>query len=426
MVLLRRLDYGFNGYQVPPMPRATRSARRRRCFKKGSEDNQICPFDLLAIVAGNLLLERDGNPNSGDISTNKDQCAVAGDDVKKEWEDEGKLWKIEANDCENPARNFFVSELVSQVHAQISSPKENDKKLGLASPIRNSDCMERVNVEKLVNSRRKDDMGTPNGNVKVAFSSYMECGDCKLKGQTMRLIKDEPHRPAKVLNNSESFMCSYDPVFCNKKPAPVSLHSSAKGPLHGNNIIPNTSCPVIQDNVNVVSRDDDDNSSGCTHTSTKKKFLRSAPRIGDRRIRKILASKYWKVAPKLKDAILSKIDGDWRSAYCNRKNSYKYQRSEKLYPLKKRKHFGGYNSLSYSDGGISSESFLDSPQQGNSGDASGPFQKMHRATGPSVVGQKAPFQPRDSHVKLRIKSFRVPELFIEIPESGTIGSLKVY
>lgn len=28
-------------------------------------------------------------------------------------------------------------------------------------------------------------------------------------------------------------------------------------------------------------------------------------------------------------------------------------------------------------------------------------------------------------VKLRIKSFRVPELFIEIPETATVGSLKV-
>lgn len=27
MVLQKRLDYGFNGYQVPPMPRSARSAR---------------------------------------------------------------------------------------------------------------------------------------------------------------------------------------------------------------------------------------------------------------------------------------------------------------------------------------------------------------------------------------------------------------
>lgn len=29
-------------------------------------------------------------------------------------------------------------------------------------------------------------------------------------------------------------------------------------------------------------------------------------------------------------------------------------------------------------------------------------------------------------VKLRIKSFKVPELFIEIPETSTVGSLKVH
>lgn len=30
-----------------------------------------------------------------------------------------------------------------------------------------------------------------------------------------------------------------------------------------------------------------------------------------------------------------------------------------------------------------------------------------------------------SLVRLRIKSFRVPELFVEIPETATVGSLKV-
>jgi hypothetical protein len=39
-----------------------------------------------------------------------------------------------------------------------------------------------------------------------------------------------------------------------------------------------------------------------------------------------------------------------------------------------------------------------------------------------------PFQKscasNDCHVKLRIKSFKVPELLVEIPESATVGSLK--
>ncbi|KAL5718733.1 hypothetical protein ACHQM5_011635 [Ranunculus cassubicifolius] len=42
----------------------------------------------------------------------------------------------------------------------------------------------------------------------------------------------------------------------------------------------------------------------------------------------------------------------------------------------------------------------------------------------SVAAQESPFRSSDSRVKLCIKSFRVPELFIEIPETATVGSLK--
>ncbi|PRQ34126.1 hypothetical protein RchiOBHm_Chr5g0065391 [Rosa chinensis] len=58
MVLQKRLDYGFNGFQVPVTPRAPRSARRRSTISKRDEDNSMGAFDLLATVAGKLLLER--------------------------------------------------------------------------------------------------------------------------------------------------------------------------------------------------------------------------------------------------------------------------------------------------------------------------------------------------------------------------------
>ncbi|KAF2311856.1 hypothetical protein GH714_027020 [Hevea brasiliensis] len=147
------------------------------------------------------------------------------------------------------------------------------------------------------------------------------------------------------------------------------------------------------------------------HLSVQTVVPRPAPRIGDRRIRKILASKYWKVAPRLKDVTLSNTDGaDSKSLYLKRKYYYKYQRSERLYPFKKRKHFA-YASQSNSEGGISNEFICNSPQ------------KVIGASS-SVAGQHNSFRPRDSHVKLRIKSFKVPELFIEIPESATVGLLK--
>ncbi|WOL20039.1 bZIP transcription factor TGA10 isoform X1 [Canna indica] len=42
----------------------------------------------------------------------------------------------------------------------------------------------------------------------------------------------------------------------------------------------------------------------------------------------------------------------------------------------------------------------------------------------SITGQKCYGLP-DNHVKLSIKSFKMPELVIDIPESATVGSLKI-
>ncbi|KAJ6408931.1 hypothetical protein OIU84_008600 [Salix udensis] len=221
-------------------------------------------------------------------------------------------------------------------------------------------------------------------------------------------------------------MCNLeDPVVLDAKPpALVSSDSRAKVPVCGNHIS-NSSYPTNQDDLHVVCRDDDENSSGCTHPITTKKFFRPAPRIGDRRIRKFLASKCWKVAPRLKDATVSNSDGNFKPVFRKRQNCYRHQRSERIYPFKKRKHFA-YSSPSNSDGGMSCEFVSDLSLKGSNGDASVSRSRMHGATGASssFAGQRTSFLPRDSHVKLRIKSFSVPEFLIEIPESSTVGSLK--
>ncbi|KDP42252.1 hypothetical protein JCGZ_02982 [Jatropha curcas] len=432
MVLQKRLDYGFNGYQVPPTPRATRSARRRGSFKKKAGERQMCAFDLLAIVAGDLLLEKESTPSSSNTSADKNQFMVVNNTVKSEQEDNEKNMKVEARNQGSPASSFFISELVSRGNEQKQYSKEslhadNDLNLGLASVVATSDCEERFNAEKMVNGKSKNAVGTFPSTIEVGSSSFRGFDDCKREGETKKLVKDEPNKSGKVLNGPAANLCSFeDPVVCDgKSTAIVSSDSSTKVPLYGNQI---SHCfyPMNGDDVNVDSRDDDENSSGCTHPNTAKKFFRTAPRIGDRRIRKILASKYWKVAPRLKDGMLSNTDGgDSKPLYHKRKNYYKYQRSERLYPFKKRKHFG-YGSQSNSEEGISSEFVSNSPQKGSARDAVGSYLKMHGATGASssVGGQQNSYQPRDSHVKLRIKSFKVPELFIEIPETATVGLLK--
>ncbi|WCJ20509.1 Telomere repeat-binding protein 1 [Euphorbia peplus] len=429
MVLQKRLDYGFNGYQVPPTPRATRSARKRSNFKKTAEQNEMCAFDLLAIVAGNLLQEKDSPPRYSNTPGEKDDCLIVNDAIKYEGQDEEKNIKVEARDQGSPARSFVVSDLVSQVNEQKSCSNEpsyapNNLNIGADSAVATPELVDKFGVQKLSKDKNEQENGVFASKVDICSLEYREFDHCKLDGETSK-IGNDCQKSGKVPNGSVADMCvSEDPVVSDGKPlAHVSSDSSTKAPLCGNHNFHIFS--PSRDDMNVDSRDDDENSSGCTHPRTTKKFFRPTPRIGDRRIRKILASKYWNVAPRMKDAALSNNDVDWKPRYQKRKNYYKYQRSERLYPFKKRKYFG-IGSQSNPEGRIRGEFVPYSPQKGSSGDAAGSCSKMHGGNGASltVADQQNSFQSRDSHVKLRIKSFKVPELFIEVPESATVGMLK--
>ncbi|MCL7028135.1 hypothetical protein MKW94_023351, partial [Papaver nudicaule] len=103
----------------------------------------------------------------------------------------------------------------------------------------------------------------------------------------------------------------------------------------------------------------------------------------------------------------------------NRRNGFTRQRSQRNSSFKRRKVFGQRSGLTYGRG-MSNECISKSLEKGVDGDTGG---SASRASS-SVSGQKISSQSRDSHVKLCIKSFRVPELFIEIPETATVGSLK--
>lgn len=71
----------------------------------------------------------------------------------------------------------------------------------------------------------------------------------------------------------------------------VSLGSSSRTEVPS---IGNCASHGIRDDVNFFSRDDDENFSGYIPPRVTKNSPRTVPRIGDRRIRKILASRHWK------------------------------------------------------------------------------------------------------------------------------------
>ncbi|XP_043725984.1 telomere repeat-binding protein 5-like isoform X2 [Telopea speciosissima] len=425
MVLQKRLDYGFVGYQVPAMPRASRSARGRSCVRKKVENNQMCAFDLLATVAGKILQERENSPAPSDPLTVKDhQYPVAKGIVKQEQVDEENQLKLESCDQGSCNESLFVSELRDHKQNNISKEFSHVQSVGGSGPssvMTNPEHSEKSgSAEELVVGNGKSSFGNFPNKVKIGSSGFGKCAD-NTEAETEKPVDTEARKIGSVINGTIPDTCSTEgPMELDRKPqALVSSDSSVEVPL-GRVHVPRRSLSGRRDDVKVVSRDDDENSSGCTQPSNVAlKGFRSPPRIGDRRIRKLQASKCWKMAPKLKDGELSNSDEETKPVHRSRKSSYTRQRSQRNSPFKKRKLFDG-RSMSTSDGGISSEGIANSPIKGIHRDVTG----TASGASSSVAGPQATFRSRDSHVKLRIKSFRVPELFIEIPETATVGSLK--
>ncbi|KAJ0792125.1 putative telomere repeat-binding protein, plant [Helianthus annuus] len=368
MVLQKRLEYGFNGYQVPPTPRAARSATRRVPSWKKTEDSniisnnnnnnkQMCAFDLLATVAGKLLQE----------GGEKETESVKDSTIKIEQPNvENDPSHVNNNICDQGScnRSFFVSEIISQ------APAIQDSNSGPSSGITVSDCSEKSKVDKV--------------KVKVPFT-----------------VKADERNSKPITNEAP-------------KPKPPVVHN-----IDNNNN--NVKFSFCKDNVNLVrNNDDDDDEKFCGVAPDPNKNFKQPPRIGDRRIRRFLASKYWKTGPKLNDDV--NCDDD---VYSNKKSCFKRQRSLKDYPFKKRRLYELDNFLN-SDDVVDSEDKPSPPRKDpiENGFNLGVKPEGGMKTLGLLSKQNPAFQPRDSHVKLKIKSFRVPELFFELPKTATIGSLK--
>ncbi|KAL7589040.1 hypothetical protein Lser_V15G36207 [Lactuca serriola] len=127
-------------------------------------------------------------------------------------------------------------------------------------------------------------------------------------------------------------------------------------------------------NMKIDIRDDDENYFRYNHYNSKRRAFGSRSHAGYKRIRNMLTSRYRKVAPKPKD-----YGSEVRSFYHKRKNIYMREQYQADKASKRRKSF-------------------------------------HHCS--------KPVNTKDTHVKFSIKSFKVPELYVEVPETATVGSLK--
>ncbi|XWS07748.1 hypothetical protein CRYUN_Cryun41cG0017100 [Craigia yunnanensis] len=425
MVFKKRLDYGFNAFNVPNVPRAPRSIQRRGRTKRTVEDSQICAFELLASLAGKLLQESESSASSN-ASEGHDHVSIGNDVVKQENQFDVKPLKtdcVEQGSCE-------VSVVSSESTAENSdslkefSHAENDAILKRTSIKTQPACSEQIGGDlKFVICKGNVAYGNFPDNVDGCSPNFGELCD----GKSENGFKQE--RNAEGLETGALSIANTCPSkdlaeLSMTFPASISSNRDVKLPSH-RNPVPNASFSRHRNDIKLGSRDDDENFSRFNKLSNRFKASRRPTRIGDRRIRKLLTSKYWKVAPKLKDFEHYRADGGIKPLYRKRKTYYNYDRCQ-YDSLHKRRKFFDHSSMVTSDGGISSESVSNSREKVMNGDKSSSAATSHGACGMSslLTAHQASYQSRDSHVKFSIKSFRIPELYIEVPETATVSSLK--
>ncbi|CAN6715763.1 unnamed protein product [Malus baccata var. baccata] len=394
MVLQRRLEYGFNGYRMPEVPRASRSARGRGPIRSKLEANQIRAFESLASVAGKLLQESK-DPLPTNDSCGKDPHFKFDVITKSEQQDKGNLLKEEPCELGSCDEETFL-----YVHG-LPERRESYTLNGV------SHSQENFSYEINSVSKSLDSEGINIGKGLGAVDSRIFCGsysnkvvnDSPLSGESIvdllkRKQATEPSQDTSIKEDRIEFLGSSEDVM-EVEERPHELFSSG----HDVKTLFSGDCknqgPFLRHRSNIiaVNRDDDKN--------TMTKEFEHPPDNGDRTIMNLAASGH--------DGKIRQVNRNWRTCYA-------HQRSQKIYPFKKRKLFN-WSPLNTSDRGCNCEDIFNSPDKIVNGD------NCCAAVGSSsTTGQQVP--PKSNNLKLSIKSFKVPELFIEVPTTATVGSLK--
>ncbi|XVE52651.1 hypothetical protein DITRI_Ditri02bG0139900 [Diplodiscus trichospermus] len=425
MVFKKMLDYGVNAFNVPNVPRAPRSIRRRGRTKRTMEHSQICAFELLASLAGKLLQESESSASSN-ASERHDHVSI-GKDVKQEILYDDKPLKTECVERGSCEVSVVASESTTKNSDNLKEFSHAEKKAVLErTPTETqAGCLEQIT----------DDLRSSICKRNVAYGSFL--GNLGGYSPNLRELFDgisengvEQEREAKDLETealSIANICpSKEPLdLSTMLPASNNSDRDVKLPSRSNSVR-NASFSTHRNENKLSSRDDDDeNFSRFNKLSYRFRASRPPTSIGNQRIRKLLTSKYWKVAPKLKDFEHSIADEGIKPLHHKRKTYYNYERCQ-YDTLCKRRKFFDHSSIVTSDGGISSESVSNSPEKVMNGDKSSSMAVSHGACGISSLlrGHQASHQSNDTCVKFSIKSFRIPELYIEVSETATVGSLK--
>lgn len=257
---------------------------QRRCSRKNSvEDNKLCAFELLAAVAGKLLQESESS-----ASSNLEAHAgnLKNENVKGLPIDEQTL-KSESIDHGSCAESSFMPETSIQEPDLSSKQTNNDSVLEHISAFASSDILKKLDCDSIQGTCQVND-ADGDTNCKVGGSIFVGNNiNLRVEGQQGMHSGDDANTPNVKVPIGER-------VNSNML---IKPDNSVQLPLY-RDPVPHTSLQKQWNTVKLGIRDDDDNSFGCNKLSTKFRPFRPQPRTGHRRIRRMLTSKYRKMAPK--------------------------------------------------------------------------------------------------------------------------------
>lgn len=285
--------------------------QRRGPYEKKVEDSQICAFELLASLAGKLLQESESSSASSNASEGINQSAFGKDVLKQGRQDEDKPLKKECVEPGSSEESVFANELTpgnidQKFTLNESTHPESDTVLECTPNITKSYCLNKIgcDVKPVICNSSKPVIQNNVNDVEGGFPLAEESYHSNVENGIERQKQGEKLETGGL---TMANTCSpKDPIeLCVKFPAMVSPDSNVKLSLF-RDPVPNASFSGHRNAIKLGSRDDDENLFRCNKPSTKVKAYRPLARIGDRRIRKLLTSKYWKVAPKLRDYEVSR------------------------------------------------------------------------------------------------------------------------
>ncbi|XP_073119415.1 telomere repeat-binding protein 4-like [Henckelia pumila] len=403
----------LDGCLTPAIPRAPRSIRKRKPLNKSVESNKLCAFELLAAVAGQLLQENEGS-TPGNVAEEKAHFGTGKNGNQKEQPEDDKALKLENYDHRSCAESAFFPEISVQGCNHFSNFKgltraENGSVVEHSS-VESSDSPNKVDCDiKLVISEEKNADGV--------ITSEIDGFHQKVEVKPEKNVENDKNRIANLSTSNRSTVKDPSREFVNtdiRFNSESSVHLSLyRDPIDG---------ALLRKRCNSVKlgiRDDDENSFGCNKLRTKLRSFQPRSYTEHHRIRKMLKSKYWKVAPKVKDYELYSTRERMRTFCRYRKVGYAQKICQRV-PFKKRKLSDNSFAVAYNQNRSNDSIF---PKKGDRGDECGSSMILHGASGTSI-NMKGHQKAKDPYVRFNIKSFSVPELHIEVPETATIGSLK--